>query len=294
MNFFNKYLFSSKLEEDWGFYTTTAGYAKIDINQSYPLNNQHPDSHKFSWNKGRVLDGYYIVFISRGEGVFESAKTLPADIKAGTCFLLFPGIWHRYKPNAQSGWEEYWIGFKGSYPDILMQNFNTDLPFITTGRNDKLLSLFQELLDQVKQETPGYHQVITGITLQILGLIQASLKYNNLNTNNTTRLIDEAKFLLTESIEKSDNIEQIISKLPVSYSKFRKDFKTITGKSPNQYQLDLKLNKAKNLLSFSNLTISEIADQVGFESFSYFSKIFKTKIGVSPGKFRAGAYFGDL
>jgi AraC-like DNA-binding protein len=288
VNFFNKYLFSSKLEQDWGFYITTAGYAKIDINQKYPLNNEHPESHKFSWNKGRVLDGYYIVFISKGEGVFESATTAPQSIKEGTCFLLFPGIWHRYKPNQQSGWEEYWIGFNGSYPDTLMQNFSTHLPVVTTGRNDQLLNLFQGLLEQVKQETPGYHQVITGIALQILGIIQASITYSYLY-NSSTRLIDEAKFLLREGIEKQENIVDIVGKLPVSYSKLRKDFKSVTGKSPNQYQLGLKLNKAKNLLSVSHLSINEIADQTGFESVSYFSRIFKAKIGLSPSAFRAGS-----
>jgi len=77
MHNFNKYLVNGQLEEDWGFYITTVGCTKIDINQIYPLNSQHPESHKFNWDTGRVLDGYYLVFISKGEGIFDLLLTFP-------------------------------------------------------------------------------------------------------------------------------------------------------------------------------------------------------------------------
>lgn len=286
MHNFNKYLVNGQLEEDWGFYITTVGCTKIDINQIYPLNSQHPESHKFNWDTGRVLDGYYLVFISKGEGIFESARTKSQHIKEGTCFLLFPDVWHRYKPLSKSGWEEYWVGFKGSYPDMLMKNFDPANPFIETGRNDNLLKLFHKLLEQVQQALPGYHQLITGITLQMLGLLQAVNQYHDLNIGNDHKLVEEVKFLLREAVQSPDNIENIVKNLPVGYSKLRKDFKRITGQSPNQYQLNLKLEKAKELLNGTNLSISEIAYQTGFESVFYFSKLFKAKNNVSPKAYR--------
>jgi hypothetical protein len=144
MKNYSKYLIASPLEEQWGLYITTTGYTKIDINQSYPPNNNHPASHAFNWNSGRILDGYYLVFISHGSGLFESAATPACQVKQGDCFLLFPGVWHRYKPDAQSGWEEYWVGFKGSYANSLMQRvFNVNAPFITVGPNNTLLKLFR-------------------------------------------------------------------------------------------------------------------------------------------------------
>lgn len=285
MNNFSKYLLSSTLEEDWGFYITTAGFTKIDINQSYPPNSQHPENHKFNWDTGRILDGYYLVFISRGEGVFESAETKSTNIKEGTCFLLFPGVWHRYKPHKEIGWEEYWVGFKGAYPDMLRKNFDPASPFIQTGKNDALLKLFLQLLENIQQASPGYHQVISGIVLQMLGIIQAVSHYD-LNSDKGTQLIEEAKFLLRESIQQPDKIENIVNRLPIGYSKFRKEFKRATGQSPNQYQLNLRLDKAKGLLTGTTLSISEIAYQTGFESVFYFSRFFKQKNGTSPRAYR--------
>ena len=56
--------------------------------------------------------------------------------------------------------------------------------------------------------------------------------------------------------------------------------------SPNQYHLDLRLTKAKELLISTNLTINQIAGQTGFDSLFYFSRVFKKKNNMSPKGFR--------
>jgi transcriptional regulator GlxA family with amidase domain len=70
--------------------------------------------------------------------------------------------------------------------------------------------------------------------------------------------------------------------MPMGYSKFRKVFKQVTGLSPNQYYLNLRLNKAKALLVNTDLSIVEISNLTGFENLFYFSNYFKKKNGVSP------------
>lgn len=288
MENYRKYLSISSFEKDWGFHVNTVGSAKVGPNKNYPNNREHPIDHSFTWDKGRILDGYYIVFITKGEGVLESARTKASKIKEGTCFFLFPGIWHRYKPHPHSGWEEYWVGFKGSYPDQLMQKgiFTPENPFIEVGMNEELLYLFHDLIRRVIAAEVGYRQIITGITLQILGLLNAISKYRKQDTDHQSKLISKAKFLLQESIENPINLEEMVKELPMGYSKFRKSFKEMTGISPNQYHLDLRLDKAKELLASTNLTINEIAYKTGFGSIFYFSRLFKKKNGVSPKWFR--------
>ena len=289
MQNYQKYLNVGPAEKNWGFYLNTVGSAKVGPNKNYPNNREHPIDHSFTWDKGRILSGYYIVFITKGEGILESAKTKAFEVKAGMCFLLFPGIWHRYKPHPLSGWEEYWVGFNGEYPDELMRKgvFKPEAPFIDVGLNEELLQLFHTLIKTVERAEIGYRQIVTGITLQMLGLLSALSKFHDQTGSKNERLVSKAKFLLQESVENPVSLEDIAKELPMGYSNFRKTFKQVTGLSPNQYHLELRLDKAKNLLSFTNLTINEIAYQTGFESIFYFSRMFKKKNGLAPKQFRS-------
>ena len=286
-NYF-KYLNTGVTEEKWGLYVTTVGYSRINPRQKYPNNKEHPKSHSFNWDKGRILNGYYLVFISKGKGVFESALTKPSIVNEGTCLFLYPGIWHRYKPNPESGWEEYWIGFKGYYPDKLMTAgfFKPSTPFITVGLNRELLSLFQQILDKVRSSSAGYHQVAAGITMQILGLLNAAAVEEDKMDDYSGKLVSKAMYILQETFDTPVNTEMLAKELPMGYSTFRRVFKKVTGLSPNQYLIDLRLGKARDLLLSTNLSINEIADQTGFDSIYYFSKLFKKKHGVSPKTFR--------
>ncbi|QMW04812.1 helix-turn-helix domain-containing protein [Spirosoma foliorum] len=287
LNNFFKYLTVSKTEESWGLYVTTVGYSKVEPNQNYP-NESHPDSHKLTWNRGRILNDYYIIFITRGKGVFEAENLQPTEVSAGQCFFLFPGVWHRYKPDVKSGWEEYWVGFNGYYIQQLMKNlnFNPARPFVDIKSNKEILVLLHRIFDQVKAASVGYHQQIAGITLQILGVLNTISRFKAYDNDPVGRLIAKAEFILQESYETQVDVEELASQLPMGYSAFRKAFKRITGVSPNQYHLNLRLSRARDLLINTNLNISEITNQTGFESVYYFSKLFKKKNGLSPVAFR--------
>ena len=285
-NFF-KYLSVSPIEEKWGLYVTTVGYSKVDPDENYP-NEEHPQSHQLSWDRGRILSDYYLVFISKGRGNFSSARSDTASVQEGYCFFLFPGVWHRYKPDIISGWEEYWVGYHGSFADELMKQdfFSSRQPVIEVGFNQELLNFFNKMLELVKQALVGYPQQLSGLLLQVLGQVNNAIITKQQNHDPVAKLISKARFLMHESFGRTLNMEELARKLPMGYSAFRKNFKAITGHSPHQYHQSLKLERAKELLESTILNIDEIADQTGFESIYYFSKLFKQKTGLSPRQYR--------
>ncbi|WP_418346617.1 AraC family ligand binding domain-containing protein [Spirosoma montaniterrae] len=109
--------------------------------------NEHPEGYFFNWNTGRVLDGLYFVYISRGEGLFESERSAVERIGPHTCFVLFPGVWHQYRPDVRCGWEEYWVGVKGLLVEQLSSGpfFNPAQPVFHVGEHESLLALFGQL-----------------------------------------------------------------------------------------------------------------------------------------------------
>lgn len=81
-------------------------------------------------------------------------------------------------------------------------------------------------------------------------------------------------------------VQYISENLHISPSYLRSLLKTLTGKSTQQHIHDKLIEKAKEKLSTTDLSVSEIAYELGFEHLQSFSKLFKTKTKLSPLEFR--------
>ena len=81
-------------------------------------------------------------------------------------------------------------------------------------------------------------------------------------------------------------MEDAAAGLYVSYAKFRRTFKAHTGLTPGQFHLQLRISRAKDLLTGTDLPVKQIALQLGFDSPYYFSRIFKKKTGHPPQEWR--------
>lgn len=296
MNNFYKYLPVSNEDEMWGLHVLNAGCNRIDKNTSYP-SRDHPSHHYFNWNKGRILDEYQIIYITQGTGVFQSASVGETKVKEGSIFVLFPHEWHRFKPDKSSGWNECWVGFKGSIADNIVINrfFNSHEALLDIGMNDEIMTLLMQIIEHAKNEKTGYQALISGIVLHLMGHIYSTLKGQNITElNHTELIINKARLILRANIEKIISVESLAEELNVSYSWFRRAFKDYTGIPPNQYHLQLKIEKAKLLLADPGQSIKEIGFTLNFESPSHFSKLFKNKTGLSPADYRTRVHSSSL
>jgi AraC-like DNA-binding protein len=287
INYF-KYLPVSEGDENWGLTVLDVGCGRIAASSAYP-HKEHPAHHYFNWKKGRILHEFQLIYITRGKGVFESRQVSQRKITAGTILLLFPGQWHRYKPDTKDGWDEYWIGFMGNQMDQLVKKnfFSSKTPLLSMGVNEKLQSLFVEIIDITKQEKSGFQPLISGILLHLLGNIHFIHRQKDyIGEDIISASVNKAKILLRENIDTVISIEQIAQELQVGYSWFRKIFKNYTGMAPGQYLIQLKIEKSKELLCDPAKSIKEIAYELKFDNNFYFSKLFKEKTGLTPAQFR--------
>ena len=72
-------------------------------------------------------------------------------------------------------------------------------------------------------------------------------------------------------------------------SYFSKIFHTYTGKAPQEYLLDVRIDRAKYLLEHTTYSVREISSYVGFTDECYFSRIFRKKMCMSPKHYRTAA-----
>ncbi|AQG82340.1 helix-turn-helix transcriptional regulator [Spirosoma montaniterrae] len=251
---------------------------------------RHPDSHFFDWERGRSLKEYQLLYVCKGEGIFEAYGMPPQVIEEGTIILLYPGVWHRYKPNDQTGWEEYWVGFSGDYPRHLLEQecFNPQSPIIKVGFNVEFLATFERLFEVVEVREDSYLKLASFLVLQLLGVVYTSVLLSNQKVSRKEKIISDVKRDINERWQETIDFERLSDACNVSYAWLRKAFKETTGTSLNQYHLRLKLHKAEELIRDTGSTLSEISAQCGFESVHYFSRIYKQKMHINPSEIRRG------
>lgn len=283
---FFKYLTKSKDDELWGLYLNVAGKAVLGKGDLYPPQG-HPGDYSFFWQKGRILNECQLLYITDGEGYFETREN-KYSIKSGTLIVLHPGMWHRYKPNINTGWTEYYIGFNGEFLETLLDNrfFNPENPVYQIGFDDSILQLYKDVIKIVEAEKQGFQSVAAGIVIQILARLRQHTLKAGLKNKPLEKIINKARIIMRENLDGNLNMEDVALKLNTGYSLFRKEFKKYTGMSPGQYHLQLRIREAQNLISNSDKTIKEIAYLTGFESPYYFSRIYKKVTGEAPSKMR--------
>ncbi|GGH00139.1 helix-turn-helix domain-containing protein [Mucilaginibacter phyllosphaerae] len=283
-----KYLPVNPEDEAWGLTILNAGHTHIAKSAAYP-GTGHPSNYYFTWKNGRILHEYQIIYITSGEGVFESEHCKLRQVKEGSIIFLYPNERHRYKPNEKTGWNEYWIGLKGEIIENIIKNefFNIQHPVIDVGLKDTLFTLFEDIVEKTKSEKPGYQPATAGAAVHLLGNIFAEIKQASFaGEDNIQALVDRARFLLRNHMNQHITSEAIASELQVGYSWFRKTFKKYTGMAPNQYLIQLKIQQSKELLLVPENSVKSVAYLLNFESIPYFSKLFKIKTGQTPQDYR--------
>lgn len=281
-----RYLNVSAVDEKWGLTVVTAGYQCIPPHSSYP-SSQHPKSYMFDPQKGRMLDEYQLVYISKGSGYFQSQFCKKQKIKAGTMFLLYPNEWHSYYPE-EEGWFEHWVGFKGKLIESWIENkfFSREKPVYEIGVNTTIIGLYEDIVTYATEERTGYQQLISSMVLYIMGNVYYKEKNMSFGKSVAIEKINEARTIMKKTIDNPLPVETIAKNLNVGYSWFRSSFKEYTGISPAQYQLQLRYLRAKELLHTTQMSISEIAYALSFESVAQFSTFFRKREGFPPSHFR--------
>ena len=110
-------------------------------------------------------------------------------------------------------------------------------------------------------------------------------RYRNNKLNREVQTVEAIKVFLEENILGNLTLKEISEHFSYSQSSLKDIFKRITGESIMRYYNNIKLEKAKELIRESTLTIAQIAEMLGYTTASYFSQVFKEATGVAPSQY---------
>jgi signal transduction histidine kinase/ligand-binding sensor domain-containing protein/response regulator RpfG family c-di-GMP phosphodiesterase len=106
-------------------------------------------------------------------------------------------------------------------------------------------------------------------------------------TGGNKKILADVIHIINENLSKEDLcVQDIADELALSRSKLYRKIKELTGKSANEMIRKMRLEKSKELLEITEMTIGEICYKVGFSSPSYYTKRFKEYTGLIPKEYR--------
>jgi len=103
-----------------------------------------------------------------------------------------------------------------------------------------------------------------------------------LNSNTERDKVLQAKEILEHEFEQMLSIKELSRRVAINECYLKKGFKAMFGKTINEFQQQLRISKAKTLLQFEGLTVSEVANTLGYSSISHFSTAFKKATNMKP------------
>lgn len=206
-------------------------------------------------------------------------------------YILIPATssYMRYWADRDDPWTIYWVHFSG----VDMDGFNRDLN-ITDNRgpvsipfNTKTIDLWQYIYQNLEM---GYGiDNLCNANFCLYHLVAAFLFPDKHLENKQTTDVDiiTASILhMKEHLSDKLSVEDISGQFSLSTSYFSSIFKKATGMSPIDYFIQLKMQRACQLLYIDDSKIKKIAADLGYDDPYYFSRAFKKCMGISPEQYK--------
>lgn len=205
----SKYVLANDRDMQWGLTVSTVGYEEIAPGDPYPTRG-HADGYYFHVEEGRELNEYQLLYITEGKGVFTSTHQQETELNEGDMFLLFPGEWHTYHPDPETGWKSYWIGFKGKNIDerVGLRFLLREKPIYHIGFSSVIVQLYESAYATATAEEAYSQQLLAGIVNHLIGMMYSLERNIELNKNHAhVDMVNRARLRIREALESSLTIQ---------------------------------------------------------------------------------------
>lgn len=275
-----------------GCYLTSMGHGRHPAGVKYPRPG-HPSQYDFDARRGRILPDFALVLIAGGGGFFENEREPEQRVRAGDFLCLTPGQWHRYEPDPETGWEEYWVCFNGDYPHRLQRN--RELPvfprLIRPAEPSPLEQRLKQILEMSETQSLATTLVLglrsLALFMEIGGL--AGPVAVDTAQSNALSLCEEAMAQIRENLHRQVDLDVIAERLGVSRRTLERHFRNEAGISPGDFIIRSRVARARELIESTDMPIKSITYACGFRSPQQMIYDFHRHLGIAPGQFRASA-----
>ncbi len=227
---------------------------------------------------GRPRSNYGILYVVEGEVIYKTENDTIA-LKSGDIIFLCAGDSYTVEFfNKKSKVETFLINFDISLGDDRVKFITAKLDLNDEHKN--LLCCFKELANAYANKDSEFLMK----SLFYKCVYNIKLVQHTQTATKEILALEYAKNLLTDFDELS--VEEISLRLSMSHSTFQRRFKAAFGLTPVEFRCNAKIDKAKLMLSTTDIPIKEIALTLKYYDEAYFNKQFKKTCGITPKQYR--------
>lgn len=274
-------------------------------------NNMEYEEKKFKINYNKVQkhtdmpmyhyhNSYEIYYLLSGERYYFIKDRTYHIIKGDLVFINIKDL-HKTTSAGKSGYERILINFKKNFIQKLLDDsncpnllniFNNKINILRLGTPEQ--NFVEQLLDKMLRQskmkscfTLLYEKALISELLIFMNRYKNPLTMNNFKDHSS---IDEKIFEIVQYINNSFSEKLKLNTLSnlfyISPYYLCKMFKQVTGFTFTEYLNSVRIRESQKLLTETDLSITRIADKVGYESITHFGRVFRKVTGITPSEYR--------
>ncbi len=227
---------------------------------------------------------YQLVLITNGSGDFEFENE-KRTVSKGCAVLFSPNDKQVYRFGHRGSPSYFYLHFGGEGAAKLVESLGLEGKIFELDDMAEFISQYREIMNEIHANRLNFQKECVSRVMHILVLL-SRLEKKDSRIKTHDRRIEEAIEHMNRNYAMHKSVDFYADMCGFSVYYFTRLFTKNTGISPNKYITNVCIENAKNLLVYSNLSVKQIANTLGYWDPLYFSRIFKQTTGLSPKNFR--------
>lgn len=234
----------------------------------------------------RQQERYDLLMVLSGKAIYSDDEVGEILVEAGDCIQRLPGRQHNLIM-LEDDWSEFYLCIgKDIYKSLTALSVaNGKKPILKTGMDFEMIQLYMEIHRQLTLSNGVELPTLMPKAIELLARATYLDRIHGRTTEETEALKRSIAFI-KDNLSKRLTVEDLALNVQMGYEKFRKLFQLYYGVSPGNFIQNQRIRASQSLLSGEDMTVKEVALELGYTDSATFSKQFKKVTGYTPTKFR--------
>lgn len=238
-----------------------------------------------------IRQEYLLHYIISGKGHYHTSEE-DYVLKDGDIFLIRPNQLVSYETDPWEPFHFTWVAFSGSEAKEIIPTLGFSDNNLVRHLHSKysIHEKIMECIDLLESKSNYNEYMVKANLYHIFGCLSKSYLMDqpshNSSKDHVSEHVNKAMSFIRLNYMTSITVSDVTNFVGLERSYFSKIFHKHTGKTVQEYLLEVRLQQAKLLLAQTTYSIKEIGSFIGFSDECYFSRAFKRSTGVSPSTFR--------